>query len=120
MVGRSTRSLDVMEKMLRRVLPPASLGLSILAWVIVLGGVAYASIFVSDQPPPPPRGIVSSRAVVVAMAIYAGIFLAASGTVGSLLCIIAKANTRISSWAFGAGMLFFVAFVTIWMGAWRP
>ena len=54
------------------------------------------------------------------MAIYAGIFLAASGTVGSLLCIIAKANTRISSWAFGAGMLFFVAFVTIWMGAWRP
>jgi len=93
--------------------------MTVLAWATVICGVVYAFAFVSDQPPPPPRGIVSSRAVVVAFAVYAGIALAASGIVGSIVCIIANANVRVSIWALGAGVSFFMAFVFVWMGL-RP
>lgn len=107
-----------MEPMLRRVVPSAALGMVILAWVVVLGGIAYASLFASNQVPPLPRGSTSPSAAAMAIAIYAGLALAVGGVVTSLICVIVNFRRRMSVFSLAGGLLFFAAFVTLWMGAW--
>ena len=107
-----------MEEALRRLLPSAALGMSVLAWVVVVAGIAYATLFVSNQVQPMPRGITSPSAVAMAIAIYAGLALATGGVVTSLICVVGNVRTKTSLFALTGGLLFFAAFVTVWMGAW--
>ena len=54
------------------------------------------------------------------LATYLGVSLAAGAVVMSLWCIVTRAKIKTSLWALSIGILFFAAFVAVWMGvAWR-
>jgi hypothetical protein len=95
------------ETWLRDALPRAALLMAALAWILVLGAIAYASLFGSD----------AEGTIVVA--VRAGIWLAGAAVVTSVVCAITKAQTRLSIWAFGAGAMFFaIGTVIVGVGRW--